>query len=115
MKSLIEETLESLNEYLPKLIEGCKEVSRDLQTGNEAAALDKLPLVLEGLEWVTEAIGGIKNNGRSINVDEKALIPFLLDMEGALEIGDYVLVADLFEYEIAPILEQWIEALLPVN
>lgn len=115
MDKLIHETIGSLGEYLPILIEGCKEISRDLQTGNEAGGLDRLPLVLEGLQWVVDAVDGIKNNGETLGVDEKALMTHFKEMEGALEIGDYVLLADLFEYEIVPILEHWADVLIPVN
>lgn len=115
MDKLVSETIGSIIEYLPNLLEGCKVMIQDFQTGNEAAALDRLPLVLEGLQWVLDAIVGIKNNGHVLNCDEGILTVHLQEMAGALEIADYVLLADLFEYEIVPILEQWIDDFTQVN
>jgi hypothetical protein len=109
MKEIVAETLESLNEYIPKLVLACQNTVESLQGGNEATALQMLPPIIEGLEWVLDAVSGEQNNGQLFSIDLKTLTKHFQEMVPAMEMGDYVLLADLLDYELVPILTEWHE------
>ena len=111
MEQLVKETLESCLDYLPKLIRAVSEIPEMLQSGNEAAGIRLLPPVFDGLQWVMEAIQGMQRNGFLREVDLGSLAKHFKELESALEIRDYVLIADLFEYEIEPVLEEWLKTI----
>ncbi|WP_066055877.1 hypothetical protein [Robertmurraya korlensis] len=108
MEQIVIDTLESLKEYFPKLINGSREIAEYLQEGNEAKALSVMPQLVEGLQWVFEAVMGIQNNGFLNDINLLDLKDNFQEMVEALEIGDHVLLADLLQYEIAPTLEKWV-------
>ena len=48
----------------------------------------------------------LNENGLEVLFEVEKIHEFLNEMNDGLEIQDYVLVADMFEYEIAPFFEQ---------
>lgn len=109
MEQLIKETLQSCREYLPKLIAVVANTAGYIQSGNEAEGVCLMPSVFDGLQWVTDAIRGIQQNGFNLEIDLQSITERFKELEGALEIRDYVLIADIFEYEIGPTLEEWLK------
>ena len=109
MEQLVKETMESCREYIPKLIETVSKIALYIQGGNEATGIRLIPPVFEGLLWVIDAVQGIQRHGFLEEIDLPDIIRHLKDLEHALEIRDHVLIADLFEYEIGPALEIWLE------
>lgn len=107
MERILVETMQSLGEYLPRMVNGCREITNNLQVGNEATALSQMPQFVEGLQWIFEAITGIQKNGLLHEIDFGSLQEYFNGVVNSLEIKDYVLLADLLEYEIAPVLEEW--------
>jgi hypothetical protein len=108
MKAIVVETLESLKEYIPKMVIGCQSTVENLQGGNEAVALQLLPAIIEGFEWILQAISGLQDNGQLLDIELSNLSQHFQEMLNALEIGDYVLLADLLDYEIVPVMETWL-------
>ncbi|WP_456273260.1 hypothetical protein [Bacillus sp. AK031] len=102
------ETIKSIKEYIPKMVNGCKQTVEDLQEGNEANALQLVPHIIEGLDWIVQALAGIQKNGLLLNIDFNELNSHLGEMLSSLEINDYVLLADIIDYELVPILNDWL-------
>jgi hypothetical protein len=115
VEEIVVETLESLKGYLPKMILGCQNTAENLQRGNEAAALQLVPDIVEGLEWLLQAISGVKANGQLQELEFSTLTQHFQELVSALEVGDYVLLADLLDYEIGPVLEDWLAIITSVD
>ena len=98
------EALGSANEYLFNLKNGINTVVKLINEEKESEGLGMIPDVADGIAWVLDVarltediIGGIEGLSE-IN-------SFLSEIVEALENEDYILVSDLFNYEILPILE----------
>lgn len=111
MESLTKETLGSCREYIPRLIETVSAIACDIQSGAEAQGIRLMPAVFDGLQWLVEALQGLQQIGFSTGIDLQDITGCFEQLEKALEIRDYVLIADLFEYEIGPALENWLKTI----
>lgn len=109
MENLINETLETCREYIPKLIKAVTDAAYDIQSGNEAKGIRLMPGIFDGLQWVIDAVMGVQQNGFPLGIDIKDITEIFKELEKALEVRDHVLIADLFEYEIGPSLEKWLK------
>lgn len=98
------ETLKTANEYMNNLKNGINSIVEKFQSGNESEALDILPLVIDGMQWMSQVIlltrDVQKKNLNFVEFNEK-----LEEIVEAIQNEDYILVGDLFEYEILPLLE----------
>lgn len=110
MENLIEETLQSCREYIGKLLAAHEQLATYFQANQEARGLDLFKQYVEGIDWLQQAIRGIQNVEKDripgIRVDE--LNPQLLAMEEALRNRDFILLGDLLDFEVSPILEDWL-------
>ncbi|OIJ22370.1 hypothetical protein BKP45_06970 [Anaerobacillus alkalidiazotrophicus] len=109
MEINIKEILETLKEYLPKLVGASEEIASQLQSGKDVEAIELLQQFLEGLNWVVSVFIHLKKIGYDLGLNSEQLNEFLIQIEKALISKDNVLIADLFEYEISPILSLWLE------
>ncbi len=109
VQQLIKETRRSCQDYLPKLIQATSSISHGLQSGNEVEAMAVLPDVITGLQWLVEAVRGMQGNGCDLDISSDLLTAHFHELEQALRVKDYILLADLFEYEITPTLEDWLK------
>lgn len=100
MTDLIVETIESYNEYLSKLPNGCLFIAENLREDQIQVALNNIKNFSEGLIWLVDASELLKNNDVEVNMNVERVHDFLNEINDALEIQDYNLVADLFEYEL---------------
>lgn len=97
------EALQTAYEYIGNLDRGIKGLVEDFQEGREEKGCEVLPLIAEGLDWLIKVIkltsefhkGGVSYE----NINEK-----LNEVVEALENEDYILISDLFNYEILPVL-----------
>ncbi len=95
--------LPSLKQYLPKLIEGIGAMSEHFHSGQYGEGEKLLVQVNEGLEWVMKAYTGIPG----FEIEKiQGINAFLGEIVNALTVKDYVLIADLFEYEIKQALSE---------
>lgn len=110
MTDLIVETIESYNEYLGKLPDGCLLIAENLREGQVQVALNNIKDFSEGLVWLVDAGGLLKNNDIEVTLSVERVHEFLNEINNALEIQDYNLVADLFEYELVEFFKEseWI-------
>jgi hypothetical protein len=109
---LIKDTLQSLNEFLPRISETCLRIATDFRTDNETDALNNIKQLIEAFEWSIQAINGIKSLGYPLNIDTAEINDILHETEEALEALDLVLLADMFEYELHPCIENWLREIL---
>lgn len=104
-QQLINETIESIREYLPKLSAASEKIANDIQF-NQDNWLDTLLAFLDGMDWLTQAVQGLRklNDQLLPNWDSEVLIALLGQMNQALEQSDFVSLSDLLQYEMKPLL-----------
>lgn len=119
------ELLRGMGEYLGRLSEGAGGVADKFRIGNEEEANALLGKALDGLSVFTDLVETVKNlsktdlsiivaeGGESLAVKETRLLAALKDLEGAQINKDWVLVADILEYDVSPLVGEW-KKLLPL-
>lgn len=113
MEQVIVETLDSLGDYIPRLTRAAEKMAETLQGGDHHDAMQQLPSFIEGIEWVVQALNGLLKNGYYIDVETSSLNGYLIETEQAIQNQDFILLADLLEYEITPILTEWLKKCMP--
>lgn len=96
--------------YIKRFIEGVKKTVQLFRQGDEKEGLNYIKDVLEGMQWIYDALRLTKDI-HTHTIECEQLYPFLEEMASALDNKDYVLLSDLLEYEIMPILYQWASTL----
>ncbi|MCX7920738.1 MAG: hypothetical protein N3B21_01755 [Clostridia bacterium] len=111
MNSVMLEAIHEVLRYNLKLIPAIENTVEHFRAQREDQALSLLVQIVEGLNWEFEVIFMIKGvlQETDINIDQEKTLGILSEMTGALESQDYVLIADLFEYEILPFLKEFQE------
>lgn len=107
MNELLAETVESYNNYLIKIPRGCQTVADLLRADQIRNAMQIVADFSDGVIWLTTANDMFQKNGFKSELDSKKIHEFLNEVNNGLEIQDYVLVADMFEYEIKPFFEKY--------
>ena len=98
------EALQTANDYMNNLKDGIVNLANMIQEGKEQEAITIIPQVVDGIEWVVQVITLTKEVQKN-EIGVEALNDQLQEIIEALENEDYILVGDLFNYEILPILE----------
>lgn len=112
MKDIVMDTLQTCQDYIPEVIKGVSSVAFHLQSGNEAEGIRLLSKVFEALQWLTDAVGGIQKNGFLLNLNLDIMNQQFNSLEEALKVRDYVLTADILDYEISPLLEDLLKTVV---
>ena len=107
----MDELRNELLNYLPKLIEGINDLVDCLHIEDNKQAFKLLRQIIEGMDWASRAYSGVSNSSDGIAELNRSL----LQATEALNKRDYVLVADLFEYEIIEVLKKFKDNLIKVN
>jgi hypothetical protein len=112
---LIQNNINFLKEYIPKLIAGIEKEVDLLIKNDETLAFDLFQNIAEGLEWTIRSISSIENFGyiNDLKLDEMNKV--LHEMEESFQKKDFVLLADLLQYEVAEILVCWQEKLKNID
>lgn len=95
------ELITSYNNYIRKLSKGCLVISELLREEKYVQALENIANFSEGINWIIQVRKELKNEIGIFQLNLKEIEGFLNEINEGLEIQDYVLVADLFEYELA--------------
>ncbi|HBA02686.1 MAG TPA: hypothetical protein DCW51_01170 [Clostridium sp.] len=96
------ETLKTANEYMNNLISGVKYSVELLYGGNETEGFSMIPSICEGIQWITQVLVLTGNKNKDL-VD--ILFKKLEEIVESFENKDYILVADLLNYELLQVLE----------
>lgn len=106
----LNEVIDTYNEYKYKLPSGLSKVVEQLRNENFSEALLNIKNFSEGIIWLSQAGSLINQNKGYASINVNKITEFLLEINEGLERQDYVLVADIFEYEIIPFCEALEEA-----
>ena len=102
----LNEVMESYNEYVKNLPTGAEYISRCLRENQLNEGLTAIKDFSEGVLWLSDASDLMKKNGAKVELNIGQIQEFLIEINEGLEKQDYVLVADMFEYEISPFFEE---------
>ncbi|MEK5483885.1 MULTISPECIES: hypothetical protein [unclassified Viridibacillus] len=105
MTEILMDTIQSFNKYLPRVAKGSQDIAENLRSDQIAIALKMILDFSEGMSWLLEASELFKVNNVKVDVQIEKVQEFLQEINAGLEMQDYVLVADMFEYEISPFFE----------
>ncbi|WP_425448033.1 hypothetical protein [Dethiothermospora halolimnae] len=109
----MKEVLLGIYNYLNKLEKGIEDIIERYQDGDEGQANRMMVEVIDSMGWIIE---GINSTGEiqkeEIEVDK--INEHLKEIIMAFENRDYVLLGDLLEYEINPIIDDWKKKIKPI-
>ncbi|MFJ8064186.1 hypothetical protein ACIQYS_06120 [Psychrobacillus sp. NPDC096426] len=106
MTEILNEVIASYNDYIKKIPTGCQKIADDLRDNQVNDSLNSIIDFTDGVRWLSEASGLLRKNGLTVDLNIDKINGFLKEINHGLEIQDYVLVSDMFEYEIQPFFEE---------
>ena len=110
LDELIENTMDSAHDYLPRLYSVWQEIIHFWRTGEWEEGAERFATTIAGLQWNLAVLTDIKALGPDdseialINRQGQAIVAQLLS---AWEKEDFIQLADILEYEALPWLDQW--------
>ncbi|CAA7603180.1 Hypothetical protein DEACI_4003 [Acididesulfobacillus acetoxydans] len=110
LDQLLENTMDSVHEYLPRLYSAWKQTVDWWRTGEREAGAKRFAETVRGLQWNLSvlanlsALGPADSDVADINTVGQGVVRPLL---AAWENEDFVQLADILEYEAMPWLERW--------
>ena len=117
LKDLMANNLSNAKEYLEKLIPGFQKAADLFRMGNEQEAHKFYLQILDGIDWISQVVQTVVNSrnkeleGQDLKDRQERLTGLMTQMLEANQNQDWVLLADLLEYEMIPFYENWQEAL----
>ena len=109
---IVNKNLENAESYLIRLIPGIEKSVELFRTGNEQEANQFFINIIDGIDWLSQVLDMILAaksispamvfDGKSIQDRRATLVDFTQQMVEANKNQDWVLLADLLEYEILP-------------
>lgn len=111
MNEMVQESLESYVDYIGKMLNGCQQIADYLREDRILEAGQIIGQFSEGLIWLIDMNKLLHANDATPLLQEEQIYEFLNEINSGLEIQDFVIVADMFEYEIKPFFEQQLEGL----
>lgn len=121
VKDLLVNNIENAKEYLEKLIPGFQKAADLFRLGNEQEANKYYLQILDGIDWFSQVAQiivdsrGDKTEEKGFKDRQKTLTGLMSQMLEANKNQDWVLLADLLEYEIIPFYEDWQKVLSQIN
>ncbi len=100
------EIFESLKEYLTRFLNGLNDIVKWLHQGEDLKALGNMLYVVEGLEWISEVMI-LTKTVHGIDIELNKINLTLLELNEALLDKDTIFIADILEYEIKPLIQEW--------
>lgn len=122
LDEIVDRNRVNAEEYLEKLIPGIEKAAELFRLGNEQEANQYFLNIIDGMTWfsqvvvvISQAVGIDFNReifgGNSIETRLKTLTDFSNQLLEANKNNDWVLMADLLEYEIQPYYSEWADIL----
>ncbi len=112
---LLNEAITDGKNYLPQLKEGLSKVVTMLQEGREGEGINLFIECIEGLEWFGTVLAGTECFRETLVYDKEQVNlagryrQVLTDLLKAWENRDMVLISDLLGFEVAPVIEMFLE------
>lgn len=99
------QTVDTYNKYLERMHTAVSHICEDLQETDYQDLSMTMPAVVEGLAWIYEAAAEFAGLGK-IEAGQYTLLENLIKSLGeAMENQDFLLLHDLMEFELIPLLE----------
>lgn len=92
--------LEDYESYLSKLPIGLEQLVQAFREGRQEEAFNSLKDLSEGITWLVNASDYLKVSGIKVEFDVTKVKDALNEINDALTAGDFLLVADILEYEL---------------
>lgn len=123
LPGMVDRNLDNAQDYLSRLLPGLETASELFRTGNEQEANQFFLNIIDGMDWFSEVVDSViqaKNlelsdtrfQGKSLLERKNQFLDLIKQIVEAKKNKDWVLVADLLEYEILPYYKDW-DAVLP--
>ncbi len=116
MEVIIEGLIEGVD-YIPVLCQGLRQSAQMLQETNLGEGIKLFQESIDGLSWVTQVLSGadiylFKNDELNFygTIYQEAIGRFseiVNELMIAWKNEDYILISDLLEYELIPVVEEW--------
>lgn len=100
------EIVDEYFKYVAKIPAGLQYIADSLRTDNIQVALKEILNFSEGITWINQMEEVLNEQRVNPNINKHKLEGYLILINEGLEKQDFVLVADIFEYEVLPFFEQ---------
>ncbi|MFJ6264928.1 hypothetical protein [Lysinibacillus xylanilyticus] len=100
------EIVDEYYKYVAKIPTGLQYIADNLRADNIQTALNEILNFSEGITWIKQMEEILMEQGVNTNLNKHQLEDYLNLINEGLEKQDFVLVADIFEYEVMPYFEQ---------
>ena len=114
LKDLVATNLSNALDYLEKLIPGFDQAADLFRTGNEQEANKYYIQILDGMDWFSEVINIVMDSEfkrsapeDTLRLRQAKLTDLMSQMLEANKNQDWVLLADILEYEMVPFYKDW--------
>lgn len=111
MENVVLDSINTAQDYLPNLRKGLSQISMYLRNGKDSEGTKLFYYALEGLDWflhVAEAISTFFCSKKTdIKEDLKTYSDIIFNLSEAWGNSDYLLTADIIDYELIPNLKKW--------
>lgn len=105
----LQEVVASYHEYIQNIPSGANYIAELLAKGKNDEALAIIQNFSEGILWLIEVTPLLEEHGVAIQLPINEIQEFLVEINDGIAKKDWVLVADLFEYEIASFFEEQVQ------
>ncbi|MCH8156191.1 MAG: hypothetical protein IID18_00300 [Nitrospinae bacterium] len=119
LSGIVDQNIDNAEAYLLRLIPGIEQAADLFRTGNEQEANKFFVNIVDGMDWLSQVLNTVvaarglapeaEFNGKTIGARRASLVGFSQQMVVANKNKDWVLLADLLEYEILPYYQDWVE------
>jgi hypothetical protein len=99
------EVVTTYNDYLGRMAEAARHFCEDLAESNYREISGVLPVIIEGMAWVNEALEGFVRLGRVPESQLELYRTMITGLHESLGNKDYLLLHDQIEYELIPLLD----------
>ena len=99
------QAVDTFNQYLERMHTAVTHICEDLEDSDYQKLSMSMPAVVEGLAWVYEAATEFTKLGKIEAEKYNVLDGLVKNFSEAMEDQDYLLLHDLMEFELLPLLE----------
>ncbi len=104
LKAQSVEALETAVEYLDNISRALPSIIEDYREQNISTVSEKMINLSDGLRWLYD-VAKLTKDYHSLDEDE--MLGCYTEIVDAMEMKDYILISDLIEYELLPLVEGW--------
>ena len=103
------EMLVEYNEYVKKVPQGCVFIADSLREDRIDDALKGIHDFSEGVLWLSHISQLLQKGNMNVALNIQKIQQYLIEINEGLMKQDYVVVADMFEYEVEPFFSEMVK------